>query len=114
MFQSVEISPGIRAEPRLQGGVEFATGVLGQTVGHSSSLLRLRWDKASDDRGRPLVRMTLEDWTGKVDTYFAPDDLTSEESLRGRFYKVYGDLLQIRSHKQLEELLATTPSDSRP
>jgi len=106
MFQKVEIAPEIGSDSKLQGAVENAMHVLEQAVGDSSRLLRVQWEKTTDDKNRPLVRVRLKDWTGEVEGYFAPQDLTSDDTLRGRFYKLYGDLLQIRSHKQLEELLA--------
>jgi hypothetical protein len=109
MFRNVIISDDILADPKLQSAVETATQLFGQTVGHSASLLDLRWDKGLDDRGRPIIRLTLKDWTGEVKAVFSPSDLAADAVL-ARFYKLYGDLLQIRSHKQLEHLLAGVPA----
>jgi hypothetical protein len=105
MFQNVEVASEIRSDPKLDDGVELATRTLGRMVGDSSRLLRIRWDKAIDERNRPLARMKLQDWTGEVEASFSHRDLTDESALRDKFYKIYGDLLQIRSHKQLDELL---------
>lgn len=109
MFRNVNISDDVLADPRLQSAVENATQLLGQTIGHSASLLDLRWDKGLDDRGRPTIRLALKDWTGEVQAVFAPSDLAGDAVL-ARFYKLYGDLLQIRSHKQLEHLLSGVPA----
>jgi hypothetical protein len=106
MFQRVDVSDDILAEPKLRSAVESATQVLGEAIGHSASLISVRWDKVPGDLNRPIIRLVLEDWTGNVKAVFSPQELTDDDSLRARIYKVYGDLLQIRSHKQLDELLS--------
>jgi hypothetical protein len=106
MFQQIDVSDGILAEPKLRSAVESATQVLGQAIGHSASLTKIRWDKDLDEQRRAVLRLNLADWTGKVEALFSPEELVDEDKLRARFYKLYGDLLQIRSHKQLEELLS--------
>jgi hypothetical protein len=45
---------------------------------------------------------------------FSSADLATDDALLARFYKLYGDLLQIRSHKLLDALLADGPVGQSP
>jgi len=107
VFRELTVSPSIQTEPRLKHDVEQASKILSEAIGKSAKLVSVRWDKHKDKDNRDYVVLTLKDWAGEVADYFVPQDLSTIDVLYGRFYKLYGDLLQIRSHKELDELLAT-------
>jgi hypothetical protein len=84
----------------LQGATRRLEDVLGQSAG----LVTAEWDRVQDERGRPPYRLTISDRTGSVSTDFALTELTSSSHMRGRLLQLWGDLLQIRSHRQLQVL----------
>jgi hypothetical protein len=106
VFQAIEVAPEIKSDPKLGHGVDAATRLLGRMIGDSAQQVRVRWDKLIGDDNRPHLRMKLEDWTGEAEANFTASELTDDRVLRDKFYETYGDLLQIRSHKLLDDLLA--------
>lgn len=88
--------------------LHHATKRLEEILGPSASLVRAEWDRREDARGRTLYTLRLSDWTGETKADFAPDELASADQMRYRLHRVWGDLLQVRSQKQLEQL--TGPS----
>ena len=106
-MKSVEISPSIQADSRLGQLVRRATEVLERTIGPKSSpLVSASWSLVNDERQRPLLRLEVSDFTGTpTPAVFAPDDLEDDWRTEGRMLRLWGDLLQVRSHRQLDEIL---------
>ncbi len=77
---------------------------LEEIVGSSAGLTEAEWDVGEDARGRAVVTLRLSDWTGSVTGVFDPRELESAKETRFRLHRIWGDLLQIRSHRQLEEI----------
>ena len=93
------------------GLLQQATRRLEEVVGESPDLVTAEWDRTEDAEGRTVLTLRLSDWTGWVTAVFAPDELESATHLRSRFYSLLGDLLQIRSSKQLQELMGSGRGD---
>jgi hypothetical protein len=83
--------------------LQQATARLEEVVGSSAGQVQAEWNRTKDSRGRTIYTLRLSDWTGTVSADFAPDELQSS-SLRYRLLRLWGDLLQVRSHKLLEGL----------
>src|SRR5438105_2796284 len=77
---------------------------LEEVIGKTAEPVKAEWDRGEDGQGRPLYTLRLSDWTGKVSASFAPEELQPSTHLRFRLYQLWGDLLQIRSHKYLDAL----------
>jgi hypothetical protein len=92
--------------------VRRANQQLQKLLGQSADLVTAEWDLGTDERKRPVITLRLSDWTGAVTAEFAPDELAKPMSLDSRLYRLWGDLLQDRSHKQLEHLLKSVESAS--
>ncbi len=88
-----------------------AVPIMEEVLGPSSKTVTAKWDCEPYDATRKVVTLRLSDFTGSANDRFAPDELRSQGQLRIRFYRLWGDLLQDRSHKQLEALNA---SDAGP
>src|SRR5438445_2780145 len=89
--------------------VRRASQLLEEIIGPTADSVSKEWSPVRDASGRLLL--ALSDSTGaRVEEKFAPDELTNEARLRARFYRIWGDLLQHRSHKQLELLSGRTQS----
>lgn len=98
------VDPDLSADPALATAIQRATPILESVVEASADLVRAEWSLGRDERGRPLILLRLSDFTGSVVGHFAPDELGMPGDLRIRLYRLWGDLLQERSHKQLERV----------
>jgi hypothetical protein len=93
-----------------QGGfalLQQATRYLEEVLGRSVETVKAEWDRTEDADGRSLYTLRLSDWSGSVSASFTPDELQSLSRSRIPLYRLWDELLQVRSHKQLEELLKT-------
>jgi hypothetical protein len=108
----VEFGPGILAKQDFARIAEEASGVLEDAIGPPASRVRARWELEKDARDRPLIRLTIGDWTGEETATFAPNELQNSERARWRFYRLWGDLLQEAADRAVEELrsVVNTPS----
>jgi hypothetical protein len=86
---------------RIQRAKQILEDVIGPTHPHVSA----EWRFVNDANNRQMLLLILSDFTGaRMEARFAPDDLANEGHLRAKFYRIWGDLLQFRSHRQLQEL----------
>jgi hypothetical protein len=111
-MKTIEIDPAIQADPSLLLSIRRANELLDIEVGRSAGLVSAAWSLLRDDRDRPLVRLVISDWSGHADAVFTPDDLKNMDRLQGRMIRLWGDLLQIRSHQLLSDLQATAAPES--
>src|SRR5438309_1056857 len=84
--------------------LQQATDLLAEIAGRSAPLVTVAWDQTEDARQRPVYTLRISDWTGEVSAPFTPAELRSTRQLRSRLNWLFGDLLQVRSHKLLQEL----------
>lgn len=84
--------------------LQQATNRLEEILGPSAARVKAEWERREDARGRTLYTLHLSDWTGDVKADFSPDELKSANQLRYRLHRLWGDLLQVRSQKQLDQL----------
>jgi hypothetical protein len=92
-----------------QGGEGFAllqqaTRHLEEVLGPSVETVKAEWDRTEDGNGRSRYTLRLSDWSGSVSASFTPAELQSLSRRRIPLYRLWDDLLQVRNHKQLEEL----------
>ncbi|TMQ29458.1 MAG: hypothetical protein E6K70_25650 [Planctomycetota bacterium] len=98
------ISGAIESDGVVGPQVRRASEILRQIIGPTGDLVSANWSLARDASKRAIA-LVLSDFTGAhVEAKFAPDELANEEQLHARFYKIWGDLLQDRSHQQLNQL----------
>lgn len=98
------IDPNLIADPELAAAVQRATSILESVIGESIELPQVEWSLERDDHGCPLIRLLLSDSYGQVVGHFRPDELTTPLPLKLRLLDLWGNLLKIRSHKQLNRL----------
>ena len=97
----------LKSAHALLAQAEKATPLLQEVLGPSADQVTAEWDLSGDGSGRPMVTLRIADWTGAVSTEFAPQELAQQSPLRIGLYHLWGQLLQARSEKQLQELLGT-------
>jgi len=100
------IDDTIRQDPELLAAVEHATRLLEQEIGPSEASVSANWELFAVDQRIPTVRVKISDWTGSAMVHFQRSMLPkmADSALRLAFVRLWGDLLQVRSHKQSEKL----------
>jgi hypothetical protein len=87
-----------------------ATRCLEEVLGRHAEEVSAEWDRSEDARGRSMIALQLSDFAGSVTAIYQPEELASSPQMRERlyrrFYSLWGDLLQIRSHKLLDNLMS--------
>ncbi|MBI1917169.1 MAG: hypothetical protein HYS12_20890 [Planctomycetes bacterium] len=86
---------------------QAATDQLEQVLGPSAELVDAEWDRAGGAANGDGLALTLRDLTGEARAFFSPCDLKNPSRVSINLHRLWGDLLQARSHKQLQELLST-------
>jgi hypothetical protein len=104
-FKEVTFSKSVRESPHYFRLAREATGVLEGIVENSAGLVSVEWDRIEDAHDRPLYRLRIRDFMGEASASFAPEQLESPSYMERRLNRLWGDLLQDRNHKQLQELL---------
>jgi hypothetical protein len=98
---------GIRQKPALRALAEKATEVLEEIMGNNASEVSAEWDIGTNARNQNVLTLTLSDWTGSATRVIEPEQLQSSSWRELPLLRVWGDLLRIRNHKQLQELLSS-------
>jgi hypothetical protein len=99
------VNGALNNDPVLRPRVERAIQLLKEIIGPTFDSVVIRWGTTQDASGHPLVSLQLSDFTGASgDLKFSPDELANQEHVRARLYRVWGDVLQSRSHRQLNQL----------
>jgi hypothetical protein len=86
--------------------LQQGTNHLEEVLGPSAQLVTAEWNQSKDEQGRVFYTLKIADRIGEVQASFTPDELKSSANLRDRLSDLWGDLLQRRSHTQLQELWA--------
>jgi len=95
------------------GKLQSATKNIEELLGQAAEQVTAEWDRAEDAQGHLVPTLRLSDWTGFASAVFAPDELESPSHMRNRLNRLWGDLLQIRSSKQLRDLMSTDEENHR-
>jgi hypothetical protein len=84
--------------------LEKATAMLKEVLGDSWGQIHVVWDRGEDVRGRGVYTLKLRDFTGEAETQFAPEELAHPTQMRFRLSRAWGNLLQVRNHRQMQQL----------
>ncbi len=99
----VSLEPKINDDPELLSKIEAANKLLEDLLGPSADQVEADWSLSDRAKGHFLVNLTVSDWTGSVGYRFAPEELRNSAHMRMRLHRLWGDLLQVRSHVQIDE-----------
>lgn len=66
--------------------------------------VQAEWDCGKDSKDRPLYTLRLSAWGDSVMASFTPRELRDRRELRWQLRELWIDLLQVNSHKLLENL----------
>ena len=105
-MKSVTYSDAIRRMPQYLALARETTDRLQGILTPSGERASAEWDLSTDERGTPLLSLRVwDDMKGEAETRFVPDKMKDSTGLRSQLLRLWGDLLQKRSHKQLEDLM---------
>jgi hypothetical protein len=109
----VTYSPAITRSEPIRTLVEQATRWLEGILGQSRSVVKAHWDMYGDELGRESITLRLSDFTspqGLVEQ-FRPNELGNRVHAERRFYRLFGDLLQLQNHRLLNELVSSSAAE---
>jgi hypothetical protein len=112
-MKSVEIDPAIQADPALLDLVRRATELLERDIlgsGWKDRVL-VSWRLFGHNLDSAMLRLQIDDEDDYIETDFSPADLTNQDYVERWMRRMWGDLLQMRSHKLLEARRDSIPSD---
>jgi hypothetical protein len=100
----VEYSAKVKRSDAWLGLLQEATARLEEVLGPSAPWIIAAWDQEENGTGRVVFKLCIRDWTGEVCSSFTPELLRSYAQDRYPWRRLWGDLLELRSHRQLEEV----------
>src|SRR5437870_3748843 len=84
--------------------LQRATRLLEEVLGSAAGRVRASWDCGNDEKGRTVYTLHLADGPEELSTTFTLADLQRPREVRYRLIRLWGDVLQIRSQRQLRAL----------
>ncbi len=100
----VEIPDQIRSDPKLIAAVDAATSLLKEEIGNTILDVAAHWDVPGNDSDQKALDLTLTDSVVTVASRFVLSEWKNPSRLQTRLHRLWGDLLQARSAKQVEKL----------
>jgi hypothetical protein len=91
--------------------LQQATQRLEEVLGPSACWVVAAWDCKESAPGHAVFTLRISDWTGEVCASFAPEQIRSYSQVNYPWRRLWGDLLQVRSHKQLEAVAEVAAGD---
>jgi hypothetical protein len=81
---------------------------LDEIAGKSAIPASAEWELVPDATGTRRYLLRVWDHTGQVAEEFTPGELDSPKEMRGRLLHLWGDMLQVRTHRLLQKLTEGT------
>jgi hypothetical protein len=104
-MKEVIYKDGIRRKPKLLALAEQATETLEDILGHNAPDISAEWDSTRNARGEDVLTLRLADWAGSATGVFEPEEWEHSNLLKSGLRLLWDDVLRIRNHKQLQDLL---------
>jgi hypothetical protein len=109
-MKEIKIDDAIRSDKLLLEDVERVTQLLEQEIGPSASEIRAEWSYQgfpdAHSPGDRMVKLTISDQSVHSSVVFSRSGLSliAHQGSRISLIRLWGDLLQERSHRQVEKL----------
>ncbi|MCI0379526.1 MAG: hypothetical protein L0215_18105 [Gemmataceae bacterium] len=84
--------------------VDAATSLLKEEIGNTILDVAAHWDVPGNDSDQKALDLTLTDSVVTVASRFVLSEWKNPSRLQTRLHRLWGDLLQARSAKQVEKL----------
>lgn len=99
-----QFQPELAQRPPLLEIVKAANPILEDEIGEPADRVTASWDFRADERGQPVIELTLTDWAGQTSRDFTLEELQSPETARRRFDRLWGDHLREATRRYLRSL----------
>lgn len=97
-------SEALRQSGDLFALAQRASQVLEDVATRSAPRVTAEWDRDPEENGGNFVRLRLSDWIGSVTARLSRAELSSDEdALVGRLNRLWGDMLEIRLDRLLDQ-----------
>ena len=105
-MKEVEIDDAIRQDASLLSAVEKATPLLDEAIGRSADSVSAHWEMFAADQQISTVRLEITDGIDSAMVQFPRTILIrlTRSALELRLIHLWGDLLEVRSRKQVQKL----------
>ncbi len=100
----VTIDEAISRNRPLESWVQSANTILERMLGRLVGEVTVDWNETEDEHGKPIVVVTLRDFSGSVFTRFTPGELTNPEFVKDRLGRIWRDLLRVGLKKHVQTL----------
>jgi len=100
------MEPNVAQAPELRAAVSAATPLLTHAIGKAADQVKAEWSSRLDERGRPVVRLTISDWRGAAQAELSQEELLNADKAQWRFYHLWSDLLDKAITQRLTNLRA--------
>ena len=103
---NVEVEDRIKRDPANDARIARAVRLLEDELGPSRDHVAADWIVNRDNQGKEVFELRVIDSaeSDSARSRFTHEELGDEELVRSRIHRLWGDILQARSHKQLERL----------
>jgi hypothetical protein len=106
LCMQTNIDESILTNETWRAGVLRANKVLESELGPAAHRVTADWSLTHDERNHPLLTLVLSDSAESASARFPAEELSDRYRVQARLQRLWGDLLQVRSHKQLRKLSA--------
>jgi hypothetical protein len=105
-MKDIKIDDVLKTDPTLLAQIDQVTQLLEEEIGPSASAIRAEWSEI-DRHDEKVLELTISDGTNESTVVFSRPGLThmSLDSIRILLIRLWGDILQERSKKQMEKLM---------
>lgn len=104
----LSISGAIENDRVLGSRMHRASQILERAIGSSSASAAAEWSLEKDPSGRPLVHLCSPTTRAPGPRRGFTDELANESRVEARSFTIWGDVLQVRSQKMIDQLLGKT------
>jgi len=95
----------IENDVELASAVKRASKILDGVAGNTVLRVAADWKAGGNSTREPMVALTLTEQGGAtLSALFTRDEMQRPERLQRRLHRLWGDLLQVASHKQMEKV----------
>jgi hypothetical protein len=101
---NVTLSENLRTANGEAAALQTASDELQEIVGKTSIPASAEWDLIQDQRGNRRYKLKFSDCLGEVSGEFTGAELHSPRQLQRRLRRLWGDQLQMRSHRLRERM----------
>jgi len=100
----IQVSDATKQDEEFNRLIEIGNNQLSDVLGSAERLVTRKWVAIKDAKNHSLVKLELEDYTGRVEGTFAPEEFQSPLHIGIRMHQLWGKLLSIQTKNILASI----------